>query len=412
MASAWEFYETESTLLDVTVSKLAPGVTVTSPETGTYTSEDGNTVAEVTQYSITANSVASSHVYDLTDLHIIPPIDADGKMPDCRITLEVDGKPMNDVYLFDGSASANMLPPDNETVALRHVSLGDSYYQTMIKIAKGAVIANVPLRITGIKAVDSINVIVTSQAGWGQSGAAVTPLRVVGYGDDLTSAVLKSVEGVWTSTMRNGHRVNSVQLNVPPFPTYSLDYVGDGMPITLSNFNTLSGGNNQAGQKIYRFARYAYNASATVTSANFYPFTRKNELQGGPNQISNPYHDLGFDFRKTSDMLWVTELGYRFHESAAGISAYAAWYLDGDIAPRNTQNGTPISYNRNRLHYGSVQPLRPASNEYIALPEARKLMKVMLYKNTGVPVVSTMGSQSIPANGMSVALMGVKVQSS
>ncbi len=387
MAKNWTEYQSRAVLLDVTIPSLAEGATIQSPTTGSRTVS--SSVAQVSNNSILSTAVDRGYVADATIVEIIPPLDSAGNPVDCAITFTNGKTNLEDTIMIDGSAGGNMFPRALVTVGSKQVRLGYSIREV---VAKGS--RNMPMLITGIKITDSLTIRVSSVAGWGVNGTAVTPLRVIVKGDVYGTDEINSLTSFYNPT---------VSLNYPPAGAVS--FIHEGI-LTASTFGTLPGGDKQKSIRINRRFTYAYNNQATVGNS-MYVFSQQQSLQGNEQNVVDQQHDLGDDFTGTQNLFLWQELGIRL---ASGISATAGLRADGVIVPQDTQFGTPLSYHVNDFQYGDAQPQRSNSGEYFAMPSSSLLAKMLVEDNGVAPFIVT--TASVDANQISMAKGGVLIQRS
>lgn len=396
MAGSWTAQPSTVTLLDATVTKLGPGVTLTVPVTGSVATS--NSAAGVTAGTIESSALSRNYVAEALYLEIISPVDSSGTYPDATISFLNGTTDLKKLAVFDASYTGNMMPRMTLTEGRRQIFLGISTRDALRAVANGEMSpANLALKTTGWKITNSLSLKVESNAGWAQTAAAVVPLRVIVKGQMLTEADLVGLQAAWAAA-------RNININKAPGIRYSA--VHSGVP-TASGWASMPGGNAQTGAiQVNRRINFAYNASATSTSQNYY-FTQSNSLGGSLSQVATPENDLGDDFVTNHNVFILEELGLRI---PSDTQVYFGFKIGGQIIPQDTPQGTPISTNTNDLQYGNAQPQLTSSGRFYALPSAKRLLDLVVYQQQAVPFVSTVGLTSIAANGVSVAKGGVLIE--
>lgn len=389
---AWTQYKSKSVLLDVTVNKINAGATITTPTSST--SSVGGAYG-VTVNSILTSALARGYVADALEIDIISPVDSTGGYPDVQIVPINGSKNLQDIMVFDGSVDGNMMPRAKNSAGVKKVILGYSTRNELLK--SGGNGKNIAQRITGIKVTNSLSLAVTSQAGWGNSGTATTPLRVIVRGELLDSTDLQEFQNLYRG------QVAFKRMGVPAF---FADHTISG-PITTKTWGELPGGNSQKGVKINRRFAYAYNSQTASVSVQ-YPFSEQSAFGGNTAFINNQINDLGMDFKASNNAFLYTHLGLRI---PSGSSGYFGFKVDGTVVPQDNMAGTPVFAGTNEFEYGSVAPQRSESGLYYQMPTVDNLADMLVYQNSVVPIFTPTGS-AISANDMSVAIGGVLIQES
>ena len=376
----WTSYPVKSVLLDFTVTALNAGATITSPYSG---SSSVNGQYGVTANSITSFTVPSGSVYDVTDVFIIPPQTSSGTYPDVQIVPVIDGTPLNNLAIIDGSMPGNMFPPDDLLEGTsRHIKIGYSVREALWKRSK-----NLPLLITGWKAKANLAVTVTSAAGW---SSPLVPLRIVMVGDIYKAADVED--------LRKYGYDGLVQLNVPPTQGLTAVHAMPG-PLSLDTWTALPGGTGQVGVTVNRKLAYATNLVGS-NPGSILPLSNLNTIGGNTGYVGS-YQDLGFDTTDGKSAFLLQEFGVNL---ASGISAYVGWKVGSTVVPQDTQNGTPISSGRNRFRYGADGD----TGKFRSLSPSRELLKLLVYKTAAAPVVSS--SAGLTAGQVTAAIGGVLLQ--
>lgn len=379
-------YPMKQILLDVTVTALTAGAIHTTAVTGTLTDNSGTSAITQTGSLLSINSTALASLFgDATDLIIYPPVAAAGTFPDVQLWPYVDGIDIGDKQVFDGSAPGNMMPNPANTIGQRHVALGIAYREAVLNGMK-----NLPLKVTGLKAIRQYQFRVQSSAGWTTTDQ---PLRIVLLGDKLDAAAVAAIaqqgyQGAFS------HRVAGFQGLQNQVHTLA------GGPLNVNNWTSLPGGNSQGAMKIFRFFRNAYNAAATSASGQFI-LSNQNSVQGAQGNVAGDNYDLGFDYSSNGKYLAITEAGIR----AGANSGYWGVKVEDTYLPDG--RGIIVTQNANPWAYGNVQPQRASSNEYFALP--RSPFPVVAYQNKLAFFLQANGTAE-SANATSVAVGGIQVE--
>lgn len=398
----------ERPLFDITVTQVKPGATHTTVTTGQSAASDSTGQSQMTQIGtqIPVQSAALSGLFaDVTRIFVVSPVDASGTAPDVTIWPYIDGVDLSDHLVWDGSQAGNMLPvPGTLVDGGGELVIGIPFRQLMADWAKQAQAAlnkgqephgvNIVNKATGLKARRSIQFKIQSNAGWGNSGTAQVPLRILGYGDALNGAALDQVAELVGTYGYPG----SVSRNVQPFTSLSVEHQLTG-GLSASAWSQLPGGTSQTGPRIWRFLRFAYNAVATSPS-NQFVLSNKNSVQGVQGNVQSD-QDIGFDYQEEAKYLEITNYGVR----AGTNNALAGWTVNTTTLPTST--GFAATAAVNPYPYGNAQPIRAGSGLY--LPLKRVAMPIVANQNKVAFWVQADGTAT-PANDTSVALAGLQIE--
>jgi len=382
-------YRGRKVLADITVTQMAANSNHMTAISGSNT--NGGGTSQITTVGIEQalrTTALSGDFGDALVLAIIPPVAADGSFPDCYVIPTPDNKPLDGQQIFDASAPRNMMPLRTLTHNGRQVSLGRSLRDM---VQRGA--NNLPLLSTGLKATESYQFRVISQAGWTNP---LTPLRLILWGDRLTKA---EVQELGARFPYRGH----FQDQVVPFPAISGTHSIPGGRISPASWNYLSGGGNQNEWKINRVFRQSFNRVATPATGVF-TLSNINAVGGAPGNVgTNPTEDLGFGPADGNRYLKVLELGIRPNDHQFGWGVQ----IDGTTIPGDSQDGLAVvTPNVNNFPYGNEQPQGSSSNRYYALPNPP--FDVVAYNNKFSIVVKANGTP-IPATDLTTPVVGVSV---
>lgn len=390
MAQPYEF-PGKKVLVDVTITKVTAGGTHNAAVSGSVSNATGaSTVTQIGSAGSILSSAMSGLYGDLTDLIVIPPVDAAGDYPDVAIWPIVDGVSLADKVMIDGSFPGNTFPNPGATVGGIRRSLGVPVRDALRKNR-----SNFAIVATGLKATRQYQFAVSSDKGWGNSAAAQTPLRIIGLGDQLDGTALDAVAAQIGAQGYPG----GINLSVAPYRGLQATHMLKGGALSPATWTGLPGGTNQSGVKVFRFERYAYNAIATPATGNFI-LSNQNAVQGAEGNVVDANHDLGFDFSINGEFLQVMWYGAR----PGANNAFIGFRVDDTVLP--DANGAFATAGVNPYAYGSAYPQRNAA-EFYALPKAPWPM--VAYRNRLSFFVAADGT-AVAANADSVAIGGLLVQ--
>ena len=210
----WTDYSSKVTIADWTITAMGPNGQWQSPPAASQTqSVQGTSSGWITPNTITSTNVPTGYVWDAFELEVIPPVDYNGTYPDAEFHFVLDGVDMKSYQLIDGQYQYNMFPRKANTIGQKQVKLGFSLLDDLLAIQQGKTIKNLPLRATGLKIANSINIIVNSVAGWGQnSNTAEVPMRVILKGNIIPISKLSGLNAFWLQN-------NSFSFKRDGFPT-------------------------------------------------------------------------------------------------------------------------------------------------------------------------------------------------
>ncbi len=398
-------YEGPQVIAEWSVPTMAANGTVTSVAAGPAT--NGASTITVVRAAGGSTALPESKGADVFDLQFTSPIDADGSFPDAHVTIAVGNKPLHQFQLQAGH-HRNMLPVAYRMAgwpAVRRVALGESMrtHANRMTDALAAnvnlmrVAANLPLKITGIKvpANEALTVTVTSNAGWGNSAAALRALNIQALGDVWTSAELGAFGALYA-------HVGAFAYSQQPNPN-QLKGVHQVAVSTLSasSIDQLPGGMGQSGTTILRSIIESPNNIA-VPKTGVYAYSNLSSVGGAQQQVVDSYRDLGVNATSGKNAFIFNEFGFRFAESLVGSGAdpnvYVFYYVDSKVVPDDSANGVYITASANRFQYGSQGPLLADQGLYLPLGSAGRLAKVLAYGNTVVPAIQSNNGTTLAAN--------------
>ena len=393
-------------LADVQVISLGAGQTLQSISGATNT-VGGGTV-QMTPNSVNTTSPKSGQYWDGLLLVAFPGTLAPGATaPDLKLQIHVDGVDYTASMYLDISIDGCMLPRPQNSVGKKFVRLGESMYVAALAAQRNGAppgsLRNMATRFTGLKITDEITFYFTSNSGF-TSSTFDEPPTVQLYGDVYDAASLRWVQQVlgWNPTISETS-VRRASKGLPPYQQ-AHQSLGPG----ASAWNTLPGGPQQGGVKVYRFLKFSTNAQP-VSGNQPYGLTKVTALNGGTNNIP-PNEDLGFKFAGTGNAIKLLELG---HRPAPGAGYIGLYFGGSEIYPGDTSLGTPSTYGNPRIPFGAVQPWRPESNLWYALPSwgswAGEPSPELVAGEDAAIAIAAQNGQTIAAGADEVALGGVLI---
>lgn len=397
----WTSWKSRPILADYTVPNIGAGETLYGPTSSNVTTANGK--IELTPNSVSSTAVPSGYVWDALSVEITSPVTSPGSYPDCVVWFtNGTGTSTDNVIYLDASYQGNMFPRAKLTRGQKNVVLGYSTRDLMMANARraqhGGNIANMPLKVTGLKVTNQLTLNVYSKSGW--TNTADIPLRVIVRGDVLNSNEVDALNQLPFSPQ--------IHMSVPAVQDFNAQH-GFGGYFNLNSWATLPGGENQAGTKVYRRINFAYNNQAITSSQ--YVFSQLNALQGNTSNVVKSQNDLGYYYKESNNAFLLQEFGVNLYN--AGDQALVGIKVNDTTIPnRITNGGTLISSGNNDFAYGAVSQNgqgSASSSEYDVVPSANLLGQFLAYKNGMVPVVSSATSSSIAADDLSIAQGGVQV---
>lgn len=396
----------------ITVPQLYPNVEIGNNASGTNTINQPNGDKSLSTVAFAPNNstaLPEGKGADLYGVVLWSPVDAAGNTPDATVTFNVGSKPVRTLYL-QGGHTHNMMPPQHAVVggyAEKGVKLGVPMRQVYDWMSRGKSVNNVPLLITGLKLPPNtpLTVNVISQAGWGQSGAAISPMVIDVLGDIWTDDELARFQRLYQA--HNGFSVMR-----PPFAALSGLHTLPAA-LTAKSIDQLPGGEAQAGlTTINRKIIFAANNQAISANSQFV-YSNLPSVGGAQQNIAGTFQDMGDAFSTGKDAFIWEEFGVRFAESLIGSGnaipqLYAAMYIDSKVWPDFLDHGLLISATNNPFEYGMVTPQK-AGGTYWALKNAARLLSLVDYQNNVAPVVSASGLTALDANTVTLVKGGTQI---
>ena len=349
-------------LADVQVISLGAGQTLGTISGATNT--EGSGTVQMTPNSVNTTTPKNGQVWDGLLLSVFPGTLASGATaPDLKLQVKIDGSDYTTVFYVDISIDGNMFPRKENTVGKKYIVLGESMYLAALAAQRAGVapgsLRNMATRFTGWKITDEITFNFFSAAGF-TSSTFVEPPTVQLYGDIYDQSSLAFVARTlgWNPTISETSIRRAVSGKAPFTQTH-----GSLGPVA-SAFNTLPGGAQQGNVKVYRYFKHAFNA-VPVSGNQPFGLTKLSQVNGAVGNVG-PNQDLGFDFSKQQGAFKLIEIGHRPGQGAGYIGLY---FGGTEILPGDTSLGTPSTYGNPRVPFGAVQPWRPESNLWYALPK-------------------------------------------
>jgi len=398
-------------LADWTITALQAEAPVLAPTAGSTT---GNSVISVTPNSIGSTTPNNGIVWDALLLRIHPGVPAAGVTPpDLSFYPVIDGQPYSSWFYADMSVQGLMFPRREQTVGQKVVKLGASLLRAAneaatVRLRNPAVAvhfpANMPIRYTGWKVTDTLQLMFYSAAGFTASAWAVPP-RVQIFGDVYDEGLLSQVAAQldWRNDIfatsprriRRGLAAFKGTFSPPAF--------------TLKGWRALPGGVQQGAVTVQRSFRYAVNAQP-VSGTIPYVLSTIQSL-GGTQQNVAQNQDIGWDYSKVDAAFVLMEFGRR---PGQGAGYWGLYWGNNEIEPLDTSFGQPLSYGDNPIPFGLVQPNRPDAGLYYAMPswhawEPSHEGYEVIYKETVAPFILPQGGQTIAAGTDETAYGGVVI---
>jgi hypothetical protein len=389
-------YISEITLLDVTVSELAAGVAITSPTSGSVT-VNGCTIGITPIASMQSTALSNTQRGDYLHVYCLSPVTSPGVYPDFRFWFNVDKQSMQKYLELDGSYQSNMAPwpwhvkggpVDRDGKYVGGFTLGKSTRSVLGGAASGKPTKNQPMEITGYKAQNQFQVTVVSNAGF---TAPEVPARIIVTGELLTQEMIAYIAAGWVPSVYKQTIERVIDGKSP------LTFTHKGV-VSFAGWTTLPGGIKQSGPVVNRLGRFSVNAVATGSQKAFV-LTQNNQLNGNQANVTDEYHDLGFDT--------FTNVGEAFDLKGFGCrpgtnQAYLGWAVGGDFVPNDT--GFDCSPDVNRFNFGDQAPQAADDGESLIVP--RYPGEFLVYGEQAVPFIQAAGT-AIAANASEVAIDGV-----
>jgi hypothetical protein len=398
-------------LADITVSALAANTSIVSPTTGSLTI--GQSTVGLTPNSVQQTAPGSGIVWDALLVRVHPGVWAAGSTPpDLAMWAVIDGISYQSWFYVDISATGLMFPRRENTIGQKVVKLGASLLRVGMEAAQarlrnpGRAVGfphNMPLRYTGWKITQSLQLGFFSEAGFDAS-AYVVPPRVQILGDVYDAALLASLAAqVQWSPAISVTSPRRIRQGLPPFETEA--------PVpnfTVSGWRGLPGGSHQGRVQIQRSFRFAVNALSV--SGGIYPLTALQSVGGSVQNVAQN-QDLGWDFRTLDSAFILKEFGRR---PGPGAGYWGLTWGNNEIEPLDTTLGQPLSYGDNPIPFGVVQPTLSDANRYYALPawhawEPTHEGDEVIYKETAAPFIAPQSGASILAGTDTTAYGGVLI---
>lgn len=293
-----------------------------------------------------------------------------------KVVPVLDGHEYSDYVSLNGIRATVMAPPRTRTWAGKLYSFG-----------KPA--SNNPLLNTTLKYKQ--NVTVATLVG---ANVAITQnYRVRLWGYVYKENEIPTVFGtmLFPASLIDRTRNRTLTLNKP------------AIPVNKDTWLTLPGGKDQSIPKVNPFIRYAYNRNATDGFQGDYQF----RFQTG--DVLEEDEDMYFEF-DSLDALLVEGLGIK--ADVAGDLARTGFRIDGDYHPKGPTTRTslfPTTIGINELNYGHAFPFAPATDPlYISIPKLDR--PYLIWNEIGVVVIRDDGTAAVIANGVCVALTGIRIE--
>ena len=302
-----------------------------------------------------------------------------------RIVIIVDGHEVDFVSLC-GIRSTVMAPPKDRIWAGRLYSFGTP-------------MSSNPLLSTTIKYKQ--NITVNCMAGPGAIVPPESPItedyRIRLWGYVYKETELPRVFGTMLFPARLTDKVRNRTILLTKNP----------IAVTGDTWLQLPGGKDQSIPKINPFVRYAQNVNATDGMQGDY------QLRFGTGDVLEEDENMYWEF-DAKDALLIEGLGVKTGSTPfpAANMARTGFRIAGDYHPKgpSTRNSLfPTTVGINELNYGHLDPMAPAAHPYYAaIPKLSR--PILVWNEIGMVVIRDDGSAAVVANGVCVALTGIRIE--
>lgn len=396
------------TLVDAQVLSLGAGQTLQTVSGTTNTVGTGT--VQMTPNSVGSTQPVEGTVWHATEIHGFPGVLAPGATaPDLWVIIHIDEADFSAYIYIDLSIGGCMFPRPDLTVGQKVVKLGDS----MILAAKAVSMGgpkpnNMPIRFTGWKVTDNLEVFFASTAGFSAS-TFVEPPTIQIIGDVLDKDTIDWINKVlgWNPEIRL-QSPRRARLGLPPY-TAAMDLPG-GNKLSIDKWAALPDGSKQGNTKVHRFAKAAV-LQVAVSGTTITPLSKINSVGGKVGNVPSS-QDLGWDYGSTGNAIYLTHWGRRPAQGAG----YAALFFGGtQVEPAETAYGITSTYGRPRIPFGQVQPLRADGNLYYPLSpwgawSRGEQHPELVAGETAAMAVAAQNGQTILANTDETAVAGVVIE--
>lgn len=386
-------YRVLRTLLDVT------DTTINATQTKTY-----QATQNITPNTILTTALQSDQVAEATQIEIYSPRSASGVYEDLReIWFVADSVDLRNFIQLSGVGTSNMMPPHNRVHAHRVVTLGEPFW----KLAEMGMTAdfrpktpvhNFPVKNSTIKYSKQLTLAVKSLLG--VTGAGSNGWRVVVKGYVYTAKQLALLAAGYSP---NVYLTDTRRL-ADGKPALALPDSWDvNGPVGITNWTRLLGGTQQAKQKAFPMAKFAYNGNPTQPTSPF-QYSTNTQIGGAAGNVSDDYQQLGFEYKSGNKALLVRGFGVR--QTGATYNVYAAgWNINGEAIPTQGAgvDGIFVSNYVNPIAFGQAAPFVDADGQFLGL--AKFPGGLILYQDNAT--IYTRSTASDPANAIIVATNGV-----
>lgn len=390
-------------LADVQVLSLGAGQSLQTTSGAATTVGTG--VVQMTPNSVNTTTVLRNLVWDGLYFSVHPGTLAAGAAePDLWMFVKVDNEDYSSWFYVDLSVSGCMFPRRQNTVGGKVNVLGQSLLQAALRNNPSDK-KNMPLKYTGLKVSDEIEIWFYSAAGFAAS-AFTEPPTVQLYGDVLDQTALSFVQQRlgWVPDLS----MQSIRRALAGKAAYTNKAAAGGF-LTLAGWKSGPNGPHQGGVAIRRMVKAALNAQAIGASP--YGLTKFASVGGANTNLASTNMDMGFEYTKTQNAVKLTEFGRRPGANAG----YTGLYFGGStFSPADTSLGMVSTQGNPRVQYGAVQPVRPESNLYFNVPSwgaqsPGEAQPEVVADETAAIAVAAQNGGIVAANTDKTALGGIQV---
>ncbi len=404
---------TRETKIVIQVPQLVANGSIINNPSGTNTiGTSSATVVEAPNNNSTQPPAQNGYL--IYDFRFDSPVDADGSTPDAIVQFIVGDKSV-DTLVLQAGYTHNMFPAADALDGgdMAHVRFSDNPRLILDQIQKyGAQnFENIPFRLLSIPVPtdQSIQVKVSSVAGWGQSGTVKNPLTITLYtaivDQQLCDRMQQYLNGLpWSFSAHPFGSVSGV-LSIPPLSPATIDQLPNGQ--------------GQPGPtKLYRKMTFAQNNAVIGTSGQF-GFTNTQSIGGAQGNIattlSGNVQDLGDYYTSQGNgskaFVW-REFGLRFADSLITSGAYprlwVAMYVNSRVWPGPLDHGVLVSALNNPFQYGARYP-QAGGGLFVPIRSAERLLNMLSFQNNVVPVVSAANLTQLAVNTVTAFKGGIQI---
>lgn len=391
-------------LVDLTLASIAAD----GSENSNYNGTNGN--VSQTADSVGTSAVARGFVWDGTYIRIFPgTLAAGATAPDLQMWVHIDGQSYKSWFYVDLSQDGLIFPRRENTVGGKWIKIGDSMLAWASMLARGqrsGPPSNMPLRFTGWKVSQGIQVYFTSTSGFTAADMVEAP-RIQIYGDVYDDAALQFVSAnlPFNPTMV-AQSERKVREGIAPYTnTFQLT------SLSRANWKSWPGGPYQGTAQVQFYTKFA---TPAIDVSGTTPFPLSDIVSIGGNSANTSSDEyLGWDFSETNNLLIIKQFGRRPGQGAGYFSITKG---NNQLYPLDTPFGAVCTYGNNPIPYGAAQPYRPESNLWIPVPrwgawDPSAEGDETIYGETAAIAIGAQAGKTITAGSDKTTVVGVQVNS-